>query len=131
MKEVFNWFQTNKLSVTASKTNYMLLGTPHMTGKRQDDISAILDNTQVDRVKTTKFLGVIMNENFTRESHIDCVSKRIARNIGVMNKLKHYIPYRILHTLYCTLILPYLRNYGILIWGNTHKCYLNKIAKLQ
>ena len=47
-----------------------------------------------------------------------------------MNKLKHYIPYRILHTLYCTLISPYL-NYDTLIWGNTCKWYLDKLVKLQ
>ena len=31
LKEVSNWFKANKLSVNASKTNYMILGTPHMT----------------------------------------------------------------------------------------------------
>ena len=35
-----------------------------------------------------------------------------------------------LHTLYCSLILPYL-NYGILIWGSTCKSYLDKLIKLQ
>ncbi len=47
-----------------------------------------------------------------------------------MNKLKFYIPTRILHTLYCTLILPYI-NYGILIWGNTCRLYIDKLVKLQ
>ena len=46
-----------------------------------------------------------------------------------MNKLKHSIPHCILRTLYCTLILPYV-NYGILIWGNTCKSYLDKLVKL-
>ena len=32
--------------------------------------------------------------------------------------------------LYCTLILPYI-NYGVLIWDNTCKIYLDKIFKLQ
>ena len=31
---------------------------------------------------------------------------------------------------YCILVLPY-RNYGILIWGNTCKTYLDKLLKLQ
>ena len=31
LKEVSSWFKTNKLSVDASKTNYMILGTSHMT----------------------------------------------------------------------------------------------------
>ena len=63
---------------------------------------------------------------------VSCVSKTISRNIGVMSKLKHFVPTRVLHTLYCTLVLPYL-NYGrpILIWGDTCKSYLNKLVKLQ
>ena len=47
-----------------------------------------------------------------------------------MNKLKHFVPTRILHVFYCTLVLPYL-NYGILIWGDTCKSYLDKLIKLQ
>ena len=35
-----------------------------------------------------------------------------------------------MHKLYCTLVLPYL-NYGLLLWGNVNKVYLNKVFKLQ
>ena len=109
LKEVGNWFKANKLSVNASKTNYMMLGTPHMTSvKIKQDLNVILDDSILDRVKHTKFLGVLIDENFTWKCHIDCVSKTLSRNIGIMNKLKHFIPARILHTLYCTFILPYL-----------------------
>ena len=31
LQEIFNWFRANKLSVNASKTNYMVLGTHHST----------------------------------------------------------------------------------------------------
>ena len=48
----------------------------------------------------------------------------------MINKLKFFIPERILRTLYCTLVLPYI-NYGILIWGKACKTYLEKIHKLQ
>ena len=131
LKEVSNWFQANKLSVNATKTNFMLLGTPHMTSvKAPKNLDVILDNTKLDRVKSTKFLGVLIDENLTWKNHIDCISKTVSRNIGVMNKLKYYIPYRILHTLYCTLVLPYL-NYSIIIWGDTCKSYLDKLIKLQ
>ena len=56
--------------------------------------------------------------------------KTIARNAGVLNKLKCYIPKRVLHSLYCTLILPYV-NYSIIVWGNTYHSYMDKIFKLQ
>ena len=48
----------------------------------------------------------------------------------MLTKLKHFVPENILYSLYCTLILPYI-NYGVLIWGNTCKTYLDKIFKLQ
>ena len=116
------------MSVNASKTNFMIMDTPHMTStKTREDLNVLLDNTALERVK---FLGVLIDECLTWKNHIDCISKTISRNIGVMNKLKHYIPYRILHTLYCTLILPYL-SYGILVWGNTCKSYLDKLINLQ
>ena len=131
LKEVSNWFKANKLSVNASKTNYMILGTHHMTStKTRQDLNVVLNDTLLERVKCTKFLGVLIDECLTWKNHIDCMAKTVSRNIGVMNKLKFCIPNRILHTLYCSLILPYL-NYGILIWGNTCKSYLDKLVKLQ
>ena len=133
--EVSNWFQANKLSVNASKTNFMLLGTPQMTCRGDNagcdnHLEIVLDGTKLDRVKTTKFLGVIIDENMTWKHHIDGISKTISRNIGVMNKLKHFVPERILYSLYCSLVLPYI-NYAILVWGNTCKSYLDKLLKLQ
>ena len=131
LNEVSNWFKANKLSVNATKTNYMILGTSHMTSaKMQNDLSITLNDTALEKVKTTKFLGVLIDECLTWKNHIDCISKTISRNIGVMNKLKYSIPTRILHTIYCSLVLPYI-NYAILIWGNTCKTYLDKILKLQ
>ena len=131
LKEVSTWFKANKLSVNASKTNYMILGTPHMTSvKVCEDLNVSLNNTTLERVQFTKFLGVLNDECLTWKQDIDCVYKTISRNIGIMNKLKYAIPGYILHTLYCTLITPNL-NYGIFIWGSTCKSYLDKLIKLQ
>ena len=152
LQEICNWFQANKLSVNASKTNYMVLGTHHSTRKfidiNQDidiltdsessdsrDVETVklnvkLDGVSLNRVSSTKFLGVIIEENLTWKNHIDAISKTLSRDIGMLTKLKHFVPENILYSLYCTLILPYI-NYGVLIWGNTCKTYLDKIFKLQ
>ena len=80
----------------------MSLGTPQMTAvKNYENFNVTLNNTVLGRVKFTKFLDVLIDECLTWKNHIDCVSKTISRNIGVMNKLKHSIPYRLLHTFYC------------------------------
>ena len=113
LQEICNWFQANKLSVNASKTNYMVLGTHHSTRKfidiNQDtdiltdsessgsrDVEKVklnvkLDGVSLNRVSSTKFLGVIIDENLTWKNHIDAISKTISRNIGMLTKLKHFV----------------------------------------
>ena len=74
--EVSNWFKANKLSVNVSKTNFMVLGTPQITKyshnvadtKDKSDVpntSVSLDGTKLSLVKTTKFLGLTIDENLT------------------------------------------------------------------
>ena len=102
LKEVTNWFKTNKLSVNASKTNFMIIGTTHQTSKPENNIKVILDNVELSRVNKTKFLGVLIDENLTWKDHIDAISKRMSRNIGMINKLKHFVQKGILLSLYYT-----------------------------
>ena len=139
--EVSNWFKANNLSVNTSKINFMVLGTPQKTKyshnvadtNEESDVpntSVILDGTELSRVKTTKFPGLTIDENVTWKYHIDNITKMISCNIGVMNKIKQFVPERILYSLYCSLILPYI-NYGIYVWGSTCKTYIDKILKLQ
>ena len=85
------------------------MGTSHMTNSPSllNANNIILDDSKLSRVKTTKFLGLAIDENLTWKKHIDGVTKKISCNIGVMNKIKHFIPERILYSLYCSLVLPY------------------------
>ncbi len=64
-----------------------------------------LDDESLSSISSTKFQGVIINENLTWRNHIDEISKTISRNVGILNKLKHFVPQNILHSLYCTLML--------------------------
>ena len=87
--EVSNLFKTNKLSVYATKTNCMSMGTLKMTSMI-NQTGVISDNTELDRVIKTEFLGVIIDENLTWKNHIDGKTKTISRNMGMINKLKFF-----------------------------------------
>ena len=130
LKEVCNWFKCNKLSLNASKTNLMLLGTAYKTRNSNTTHSIYLDGCKLTRVAHTKFLGMIIDENLTWKTHIENVCKLCSRNIGVLNKVKHFLPKKSLYQLYCSFILPYL-TYGILLWGNASMNYMTKVFKLQ
>ena len=62
------------------------------------------------------FLCITLDQNITWNDHISKISIKVARVIGIMNKLKHIFPHQILRTLYNSLIDPYLI-YGLYIWG--------------
>ena len=89
-----------------AKLIIVLLGISHMTSSKiQQDLNVILDNALLDRVSYTKFLGVLIDENLTWKCHIGSFQNLVEkRYIGIMNKLKYFVPDRILCTLYCASI---------------------------
>jgi hypothetical protein len=130
LKEVCNWFKANKLSLNAKKTNLMFLGTRFKTKNIDSKNEIYLDGCKLTRVHEAKFLGITIDENLTWKRHVNDVCNKCSRNIGVLNKLKYFLPKKSLYQLYCSLVLPYI-NYGILIWGNANKVYVNKVFRLQ
>ena len=87
-------------------------------------------NTDIEAVTSMKFLGLIIDDKLSWKCHIDSICRTISRNIGIVNKVKFFLPTSSLLMLYSTLILPYL-NYGIIVWGNTYDSYLHRILLLQ
>ena len=116
LKEVCNWFKANKLFLNAKKTNLMFLGTRFQTKNIDDRFDIYLDGRKLSRVEEAKFLGITIDENLSWKKQIDNVCKLCARNSGVLNKVKRFLPEQAMYKLYCSLILPYL-NYGLLLWG--------------
>ena len=114
------------------KKNLMYLGTRSQTNIDTDNnrFNIYLDGCKLTRVQDAKFLGITIDENMTWKKHIDNVCKVCSRNIGVLNKVKSFLPSHSLYKLYCTLLLPYF-SYGLLLWGNANKESINKVFRLQ
>ena len=72
------------------------------------------------------FLGLTLDEHLNWNAHIQKVANKISRALGVMNRLKIFLPHNILKIIYNSLILPHL-NYAMLVWGFN----LVRLEKLQ
>jgi len=70
----YELINTDKLSLNIKKTHYILFH--YYQRKITDPISIKIDNNTIDHVKSTKFLGVIINENLTWSDHIDTVTNK-------------------------------------------------------
>ena len=72
----------------------------------------------------------MLNRNFRWKHHISYIASRISRNIGIIARLRHLIPYPTLHNIYRSLIFPYL-SYGLTAWGQAANSHLQTILVLQ
>jgi len=120
---VQNWLILNKLSLNISKTKGMVFHTRQRTVNYP---KLYVQDIQVEFVKNFNFLGIIIDENLSWRDHICFISKKLAKTIGVMNRLKHFLPIYALKNIYNALILSHL-NYGIGAWGK----YCHKLFGMQ
>ena len=125
LNNIHEWLSINKLSLNVKKTKFMIF---HYRQRNIDDL--ILDlqinSETIERVTEFNFLGLTLDENLNWNAHIQKVSNKISRTLGVMCRLKNPPPLHILRILYNSLILPHLQ-YGILTWGFC----LDRLQKLQ
>ena len=109
LSNVDTWFKVNKLSLNASKTNYMIFG----SSKKQMDKESMtlqikIDGEEIQRVTSTKFLGVLIDDSLNFKCHIDHLVRKLSKYVGLFFKLRHLLPSSTLLTLYKTLFEPHL-----------------------
>jgi len=59
-----------------------------------------------------------------------CIWSKVARNIGIIRKLKYQFPEKVLRLLYFSLVHPYLL-YGCSVWSGTFYVHLIPLCVLQ
>ncbi len=85
-----------------------------------------IDGINIESVDHFNFLGLTVDSRMTWKNHTTNISNTCSRTIGVLNRIKHFIPLLVRILLYNTLILPHF-NYCITAWG--YQC--DRIIKLQ
>ena len=86
--------------------------------------------TKISKVEHIKFLGVIIDSTLSWSYHIDYISSKISKNIGIVRKARKIFTNETILTLQYYFIYPYL-NYCIHVWGSATNSTLNKIIVLQ
>ena len=121
------WLTANKLSLNISKTHYMVFD----RGKEKtDQYSLFLNNILIDRVKYTKFLGVIIDEKLNWTHHISYIKNKISKGFGIILRARKFFTKSTLLKLYNSFVLPYLI-YCVEIWGNASEIHILPIVTLQ
>ena len=127
---ILNWLKENRLSLNFMKTKFMLIGSIQKIQPLSNLIAIRVNGRLLKRVKRIKYLGSVVDENLTWDDHINYISVKIRRNIGILKKMKLTVPRESLVLLYKTLIEPYFR-YCNTVWGYCNETLLDKLQVLQ
>ena len=73
---------------------------------------------------------MIVDDKLTWEQHTEYISKKIVRNIGILKRIRNFIPQESLLLLYHTLVEPYFR-YCSIVWGQCSESLKDRLQTLQ
>ena len=121
------WLQANKLTLNTDKTNCMVFHRARIKSKSR---KILISNNAIDEVKSTKFLGVIIDDKLKWTEHIQSIKNKMSKSIGILIKIRQYLDKVTLKNLYFTFVYPYLI-YCVEVWGNACDTHLDPIIKIQ
>ena len=82
------------------------------------------DNIVIERQKVSKFLGVLIDEKLSWKQHINDVSTKISKSIGILFKFRGIVKQPLLKQLYLSFIHYIHLNYVNTAWESTYKSKL-------
>ena len=131
LKKIASWFNANGLTLHKSKTTFMAFNTKN---PEYFNDKIILLEHKLQRIgtraesKSTKFVGIHLDDKLSWTCHIDFISKKVAQNLFLIQANKHFLPLKIRLLLYHAVIACYF-NYVNVIWGYGNIKKLEKIQK--
>ena len=115
LSKIYDWLGANKLALNVSKTKFIFF---HTINKHVIYPKLNISGNNIEPVTNFNFLGLTLSSALSWKQHINKISLKISKSIGVLYRLRDIIyPRAVLQNLYNALIIPQF-NYCILCWGS-------------
>ena len=87
----------------------------------------MVNNSQLEKVTTFKYLGVTINQHLTWHDHIDQIQRKVSKRLGVLRRIKHLFPAYAKKIYVTRMVIPILQ-YVSIVWGDeNNKVLMNSI----
>ncbi len=123
--EIADWLLANKLTVNYDKTCYMLFTPPSLTNSCTE-LDLHINKQKINKVSSTKYLGVIIDENLDWKQHISGLCLELRKLTGIFYKLSLKLPLTVLRTLYFSFVYSRVL-YAIEVYANTYLIHLHDL----
>ena len=131
LKYLCKWLKANKISLNASKTKVLIY---RHQNKPEDklsmwNITIKIHGKKIEPSTHVKYLRILIGSFLNWNFHIDELSTKLSRAVGMLAKIRHYITAKTLSMVYHG-ISSSLLLYGSQIWGQSNRP-VSKMEKLQ
>ena len=81
LANISDWMKANKLSLNASKTEYMVIGSHKRLHQTRSDPLITLGDNHIKRVKVTRSLGLMIDETLTWDDQVTLITKKVNKGL--------------------------------------------------
>ena len=96
LRKVCEWLVINKLTVNIKKSNFVIFR-PHQKSLNCQPVIKMLDYDSNQYIpleckEYVKYLGIIIDCNLNWKYHINYVTLKISKTVGIISELRYYFP---------------------------------------
>ena len=124
LSNVLQWMNANSLILNAAKSEALVVS-PYVR-KSEPPVTFEIGKDFFQSSISAKYLGVTIDNHLSFNQHITLLENKIARSVGVISKLRFYLPQSSLVILYFSLVHTHLL-YALPVWASTYNTYLSKL----
>ena len=130
LSHISRWMIANNLTVNPKKTLALLISPQLRNDCSSPQVTLTLNSEMINTTENARYLGIIIDSTLKFQSQISLLEKKLARSVGILSKLSHFLPQKALLNLCYSLIHSQLL-YALPVWCATYKTYLIKVKRLQ
>jgi len=125
-----HWLRASKLSLNVKKTEFTIFSAPNaMISNDILNHKIKIDGKKLYQSNHIKYLGLYLDNRLDWKYHMMTLKNKLHRAIGILAKLRHYVPKTTTKLIYYALFSSQMI-YGCLIWGQRKQCQ-TEIEKIQ
>ena len=111
LSNVLNWISANKIKVNTEKFKFI-----KFSYKKNLMLPSIkINSSYIYQTDSINFFGLIIDKNLNFKQHVTVMCSKLSKSVGLLHRLKHYLPQEIMKKICYSLFHPY-KNYGIQSW---------------
>ena len=138
LEQVNSYMLLNQLHINVTKSCFIHFK-PNLSRAQQTcararpfnrNHSLFLNDVKLEKVQSTKFLGVVIDERMSWEPHLENLATKLNSCIVTIKRIRNCVPKSEYMKLYNALFMPHL-TYCISSWGGVPDYKLNRIFAIQ